>query len=347
MMIGSGSPSRWLLSSEPESDVSSRPLSSVWVSLALSLVASACAEPAPHPAEAAVTESEGYVSTPDGSRLFYRMVGNGGDTLMAIHGGPGVDLESIAGDFAPLSERHTVIFYDQRGAGRSTLPEDRATLNATQQIADLDAVRRHFGLGAVTLVAHSYGPLLAATYALAHPEAVRKMVFFGPVPPYSGDFWQRFAASLSQRLDSVQMARMADANRRFADPSADAREACRDYWAIGMIPRLAEPDRTLPLIRSDLCASDPEGIRFGLTVTNGAVMGSYGEWDLREDLRHLQVPTLIVHGEDESIPMDMVEAWATSLPRGRLLRVPSAAHFVYAEQPGVVWPAVETFLAER
>jgi proline iminopeptidase len=113
-----------------------------------------------------------------------------------------------------------------------------------------------------------------------------------------------------------------------------------------MRPRLAEPDRTLPLIKSDLCASDPAGIRYGLTVTNRVVMASYGDWDLRARLRRLNVPTLVVHGERESIPMDLVEEWVTSLPRARLLRVPRAAHFTYAERPELVWPEVERFLAE-
>ncbi len=42
---------------------------------------------------------------------------------------------------------------------------------------DLDAVRRHFKIDRVVLVAHSYGPLLAATYAIAHPDHVRGMIF--------------------------------------------------------------------------------------------------------------------------------------------------------------------------
>ena len=289
---------------------------------------------------------EGYLTTSDSARLFYRVMGRGGDTLIAIHGGPGVDLESIAGDFAPLAEHHVVIFYDQRGAGRSELPKDTTRLVVARQIADLDEVRRHFGAQRVTLVAHSYGPLLAASYALAHAEAVSKMVFFGAVPPRRGDFWQRFAANMSLRLDSAARATQADASKRLADPNADTRQACRDYWAVGMRPRLAEPDRTLPLIKSDLCASDPAGIRYGLTVTNRVVMASYGDWDLRARLRRLNVPTLVVHGERESIPMDLVEEWVTSLPRARLLRVPRAAHFTYAERPELVWPEVERFLAE-
>lgn len=291
----------------------------------------------------------GFVKTPDGAQLYFRVVGQASDTLIAIHGGPGVDLESIAGDFAPLAERHTVIFYDQRGTGRSTLPSDTTRLTAAQQIDDLDAVRAHFRIARATLIAHSYGPLLAATYAIAHPERVRRMILLGPVPPRRGDFWQRFAANTAARMDSTLRRQLSDANRRLMAATSDdeIRSACRDYWRAAMVPRLAEPTRTLPLIRSDLCGSDPRGIKFGLTTTNRVVMASYGDWDLRTQLKSLRVPTLVVHGEAEAIPMDLVEEWVTSLPNATLVRVPNAAHFAYAERPDVVWPAVERFLARR
>jgi proline iminopeptidase len=294
----------------------------------------------------AAAQREGYVATPDGARLFYRIAGSGADTLVAIHGGPGVDLESIAGDFTPLTARHTVIFYDQRGAGRSTLPTDTTTLSAVQQIADLESVRRHFGIDRLTLIAHSYGPLLAATYAIAHPDHVRRMILMGPVPPRRGDFWARFAKNSAARMDSTLQRQSADANRRLQRATTDdeIRSACRDYWRAAMVPRLAEPTRTLPMIRSDLCASDARGIRFGLTTTNRLVMGSYGDWDLRPQLRTLRAPTLVIHGEQEAIPMDLVEEWVSTLPNAMLVRVPRAAHFAYAERPDVVWPAVEAFL---
>jgi proline iminopeptidase len=152
---------------------------------------------------------------------------------------------------------------------------------------------------------------------------------------------------VATRLDSAQIARMTQASQRLADPSSDARQACRDYWAVGMLPRLAEPQRTLPLVRSDMCASKPAGIRFGLGTTNRVVMGSYGDWDLRAALRGVSAPTLVVHGEDEAIPMDLVEEWTTALPHATLMRVPRASHFAYAERPELVWPAVERFLARR
>ena len=223
---------------------------------------------------------EGYVTTSDSVRLHYKIAGEGSDTLIAIHGGPGVDLESILGDFVPLTAHHVVIYYDQRGTGGSTLPRDTTRLTAAQQIIDLDVVRSHFGLARMTLVAHSYGPLLAATYAIAHPDRVRRMVFFGPVPPRRGNFWTRFGQSFVARVDSASRQRMSDASRRMNDPSQDQRRGCRDYWVEAVRPRLAEPDRTSSMIRSDFCAASPAAIVFGLTTTNPMVMGSYGDWDI-------------------------------------------------------------------
>ncbi|HTE44385.1 MAG TPA: alpha/beta fold hydrolase, partial [Gemmatimonadaceae bacterium] len=174
----------------------------------------------------------GWVTTSDSARLYYRIIGHGPDTIIAIHGGPGLDHESIYGDFKPLAEHHVVIFYDQRGGGKSSLPKDTTKLFAARQVQDLDDLRKHFHIEQATLVAHSYGPLLAGSYALAHPANVKRMVFFGPVPPYRGEFNRRYGASLNSRLDSAQQARSGAASRRMADTSlseAEVRKACREY----------------------------------------------------------------------------------------------------------------------
>ena len=99
------------------------------------------------------------------------------------------------------------------------------------------------------------------------------------------------------------------------------------------------------MIKSDFCAAAPAAIMYGLSTTNRVVMGSYGDWDICASLKNVSAPTLIVHGEQESIPMDLVEEWVTALPHARLVKVPRAAHFTYLERPELVWPVVEDFLA--
>ena len=160
----------------------------------------------------------------------------------------------------------------------------------------------------------------------------------------TGDNQYAHGRTLRDRMDSAQLSKQADANRRLA-AGDNVRQACRDYWSAGMRPRLANPDSSLSRIRSDLCASDPAGIRYGLTKTNGVVMASYGDWDLRAALPALHMPALIVHGEQDAIPMDLVAEW-TMIPRSRLLPVTGAAHFPYAERPDIVWPEVDRFFAE-
>src|SRR5687767_1244262 len=86
---------------------------------------------------------EGFVDAGDGVRLYYRMVGCGPDTVVVLHGGPGFSMEYFAKDLESLAERHTLLFYDQRGTGRSSLVSDAAALDARRFAEDLEAIRRH------------------------------------------------------------------------------------------------------------------------------------------------------------------------------------------------------------
>src|ERR671919_1921913 len=84
--------------------------------------------------------NEGFITTSDGVRLFYKIVGSGAETLVAVHGGPGNSLTSILPDLEPLAKNRRVIYYDQRGNGRSDLmDDDDEKLSMTKHIQDLEA----------------------------------------------------------------------------------------------------------------------------------------------------------------------------------------------------------------
>jgi proline iminopeptidase len=286
--------------------------------------------------------AEGRVSG-DGAALFYRMVGTGPDVLVMIHGGPGMDMGYMVDDFGPLAERHRLLFYDQRGGGRSELlRDDPALYTMARHVADLEALRLQFGLERLTLVAHSFGPALAAAYAMAHPERVARMVFLGPVPPRAGDLWTRYAASLDSRLtpdERAELVKLEEAMVRGPDPI----EACRAYWAIAVKPRVAR-DELASRLKGEFCGSGAEAIRSGMGVAGPHTLTSLGTWDFRPGLAAVAAPTLIVHGEAEAIPMDLVEEWTSALPNAKLVKVPDASHFPYVERPDLVWPAIESFL---
>src|SRR5688572_15913805 len=83
-----------------------------------------------------VRAEEGYILTPDNVRIFYKIVGEGPETLVAVHGGPGNSLESIRPDLERLAKGRRVIYYDQRGQGRSEMLTDGTKLGYKMHVAD-------------------------------------------------------------------------------------------------------------------------------------------------------------------------------------------------------------------
>ena len=209
-------------------------------------------------------------------------------------------------------------------------------------VADLEALRRHFGLERMTLVALSFGPAIAASYAIAHPDHVARMIFLGPVPPRAGDLWARYGATLDQRLspgEHAELGKQEDAMLHGADPV----QACRAYWAIAVRPRVASPELA-SRITGDFCSAGAEAIKSGMGVAAPHTQESLGAWDFRPGLAAVTAPTLIIHGEADAIPMDLVEEWTSALPRAKLVKIPGASHFPYVERPDLVWPLIEKFL---
>jgi proline iminopeptidase len=248
-------------------------------------------------------------------------------------------------DLLPLSTRRVVIYYDQRGGGRSELPTDTTALTMAHHVADLEALRQHFRLERLTVFGHSFGPALAASYALAHPTRVARMIFVGPVPPRRGAFFGEYGANMASRMDSAALARMNRLGGEIAT-SADPVATCREFWRLGMPPRMAEPARASEL-REDPCDAPPEALRYASRHVGAAAFRSLGAWDWREGLRSVTAPTLILHGEQELIPMRLVEEWTQALPNARLVRIPGAGHFPFVERPDVFYPALDAFLAEQ
>lgn len=146
----------------------------LWLLVSLGL---GCAAPAWSQAR------EGFIAADDGTKLFYKIEGSGPRTLVVVHGGPGVSLESVRPDFTRLAEGRTVIYYDQRGNGRSDLIDDEERVGLKYQIADLDAVRRHFKLEKMALLGNSWGGFLISAYAAAHPDRIERLILDAPAPP--------------------------------------------------------------------------------------------------------------------------------------------------------------------
>jgi proline iminopeptidase len=124
---------------------------------------------------------------------------------------------------------------------------------------------------------------------------------------------------------------------------ADPVRACRAYWAIAVVPRVASRELAAR-VTGDFCSAGADAIRAGMGVAGPHTTESLGDWDFRPGLTAVTAPTLILHGESDAIPMDLVEEWTAAMPAAKLVKVPGASHFPYVERPDLVWPAIESFL---
>jgi proline iminopeptidase len=96
-------------------------------------------------------------------------------------------------------------------------------------------------------------------------------------------------------------------------------------------------------MRGDLCAAPAAALRNFSTI-NQSIMGSLGAFDLRPQLAAITVPTLVIHGASDPIPMASAREWTASLSRGRLLVIEQSGHFPFVERPDVFFPAATAFL---
>lgn len=296
------------------------------------------------PTRAAPSLQAGHVDAGGGVRLFYRVLGASPDTIVVLHGGPGFSLAYLAEDLAPLAVRHTLILYDQRGAGRSTLVADSAALTGERFAEDLDAVRRHFRLEHVTLLGHSWGAGLAALYAIRYPERVQSMLLVGAMPPTRSGLVRAFTA-LDARRDSAGQRRLRATRAAWRTDSGSA-TACRAYYVEWFQPFFADP-AVLRRTRGDFCAGTPEALRNKMASVDRYVFASLGEWDWRAALRGVRARTLVLQGRSDVFPPSSAREWVAALPDARVLLLDGAGHFPYLEAPRGFGAAVDVFTSGR
>jgi len=257
-----------------------------------------------------------------------------------LHGGPGLTAANVLPDFAPLADQFTVVSYDQRGAGRSTLVEDSTRVTIGAHVADLEALRSQLHLERMTLVGHSWGGGLAVRYALAHPNRVQRLVLIDPLPPRRGTLVTEFSRNVSAWMDSATRAKVAAANQLWTS-GPDAIAGCREYWSIFQNGYFANPRQHKPM-KGEWCVGSAAGVR-AFTRVNRWTFASIGRWDWSAEVKALLTPTLIIHGAQDPLPLAGSREWLAALPQSRLLIVKDAGHYPFVEQSELVISAIGAF----
>lgn len=259
-----------------------------------------------------------------GVDLLVRRVGEG-PTVVVLHGGPGADHAYLLPRFDVLAEHRTLIYYDQRGGGRSPVARD-VPVGWTEQVADLEALRVHFGLESLTLAGYSWGGLLALLYALEHRDRMHSLALVSPAPTWRAardGFERRFAERNLDPIFQDERRRLRESGLRERDPAAFQQR----IFELSVAPYFYDPERARELTPFRVTGR-----------TQQEVWASLGDYDLRPRLQELRgIPSLVMHGESDPIPIEAARS-TSQLIGATFHALPRCGHVPYIE-------AFDTFAA--
>lgn len=292
--------------------------------------------PRPIPAPA----SSGHTSRTTVPLFWCRYGQPGAPPLLVLHGGPGASHDYLLPQMLELARDHELIFYDQRGGGRSRT-DDPAPITWRTHVEDLDAIITELRLEPLSVVGYSWGGLLALLYSVeaAHGQTahhIRRLVLIDPAP-VTREFREQFEREFARRqagADVAQLRReLADSGLRERDPEAYRHRA----FELSVAPYFADPR----------AARDLTPFRVTGRVQE-SVWQSLGDFDLLSPgaLDSVHVPAIVLHGRQDPIPLQSSEAVARAVG-AELVVIDGSGHVPYVEQPEALFDAVERFLSSH
>jgi proline iminopeptidase len=273
---------------------------------------------------------EGMGLVPDGPIMRERPV------AMVIHGGPGGDHSGFKPSFSPIAARMQLVYFDHRGQGRSAACAP-ATYTLDENVEDMEALRRHLGLGPIVSIGTSYGGMVAMAHAARHPDAVSHLVLV--VTAAHGGFIPRAQAIVRERGTPEQQA-VCETLWAGAFRSA---EEMRHYYAVmgPMYARQYDPAPGPAVRGRAIYSPEPLNRAFGPE-------GFLRHLDLRNELGRITAPTLIMAGRHDWIcPVEFSEEIHRLVPGSDLRVFEHSSHSIRSDEPDAMIDAILGFVVYR
>ncbi len=254
----------------------------------------------------------------NGVDLHHLQAGEGDDVLLLC--GLGDDVTAWNGQFDPFSERYRVTVIDNRGVGRSSLPDGEFTVR--DMAKDAAALCDAIGIGPAHVMGFSMGGAIAQELAIARPDLTRSLAIVGSWA-YSDRLFRTFIES------SAYFAGIADDDRAFLM-----------YFLASTYSKAVFEDGRVDAFCDAMLNNPHPQTTEAFQRTAHAILGH----DTRDRLGAIAVPTLVLHGEEDIIcPPRHSRQIASLIPGAQLVGVPEQAHQPFQEDPAAFNETVLTF----
>jgi proline iminopeptidase len=286
-------------------------------------------------APASAADPQGATFETGGVTIWYEVRGGGsGAPLIVANGGPGFDHNYLlCGDvWDTLAKGRKIVFYDQRGNGRSSELKDGQPCGLAEQIDDLEALRAHLGFEKIDLLGHSWGGYLVMAYAARHPEHIAHLMIVDSAAPKIQDtafLFKNIYPETTAREDQLAFA------VELGDPKAVAADL-REYMSMIFYTPQA---RDAFLARSSSFTYRQK--------VNKAVWNDLQRFDLNPELPKFKFPTLVVTGRyDFNVAPSVAWSIHGAIPGSEFAVFEQSGHLPFCEEPGQFLARVGAFLSK-
>ena len=273
---------------------------------------------------------DGVGLQPDGAQMVEHR------PAFAIHGGPGGEHSDLKLAFKPLTDQLQMVYFDHRGQGRSARG-DKNLYNLDENVEDMEALRRHLGLGPIVSMGTSYGGMVAMAHAARYPASVSHLVLMVTAAH----------AGFNARARQIVAERGTPAQRAVCDQlwagALDTPEKLRNYYEV-MGPLYA-----LKFDPVAAAAGRARGILAPDAINQAFAPGGFLQtFDLRPELGAIRAPTLIIAGQHDWIcPPEFSQEIHRLIPGSDLRIFEHSSHSIRADEPQALLDAIAGFVVYR
>jgi proline iminopeptidase len=287
----------------------------------------------------------------NGTRIFFDVEGMGwvpeGPSMkkkpvcFVLHGGPGGDHTGFKPTLSPLSDIMQLIYIDNRGSGQSNRgPQSSYTLE--NNIDDLEALREYLGLEKVVLLGHSYGGMVAQSFAVKYPDSVQGLILITTSPSY--EFIEK-AKKIVSEIGTQEQQEMA---QLVWDAAFESNEQLSKYYQV-MAPLYAHTHNIYPSEEEQLVALNARSrSNRSYEALNEGFGGFLRNYDVRDYLPFLKVSTLVIGGEYDWItPVSESYEINKLIPESELVIFKNSSHSVMKDEYDLFHSTVRSFVKSR
>lgn len=266
-----------------------------------------------------------YVKS-DGVNLYYEECGKG-ETILFVHEMAG-DARSWAPQMRYFARRYRCVAYNARGYPPSHVPEDPEAYSQAQAAQDAANVLRNLGVEKAHVVGLSMGAFATVHFGLKFPQMAHSLVVAG-------------CGHGSARADGEQF--RADAERLAAEVESKGMKTLADVYA-GNASRVQFQQKD-PRGWAEWRDAFAEHSSIGTAMTLRNVQGKRPSLlDLEDAIRALEVPVLLIAGDEDDPALDITLWLKRTLPMAGLSIFPKSGHTVNLEEPAIFNGLVQDFL---